>query len=184
MEDRQIIELFWSRDGAAIPAAQEKYGGSLLRLAQRLLDNREDAEECVNDVWLNAWNAIPPERPRLLFAWLARVYRNLAFDRLDWKNAEKRRADVVALTVELEGCIPDIRREQRPVGQEVGAMLTVFLQSLPQEARLVFLRRYWYGDSIREIALRYGFTESKVKTMLLRTRNRLRAYLEEEGITV
>lgn len=184
MEDQQIIELFWNRDGGAIPAVQEKYGDKLMALAERLLGSREDAEECVNDAWLNVWNAIPPERPRLLFAYLASVCRNLAFDRLDWKSAQKRSADVVELTAELETCIPDVRRERQPDGREIGAALTAFLQGQPQEARLVFLRRYWYGDSIRDIALRYGFTESKVKTTLLRTRNRLRAYLEKEGISV
>lgn len=184
MEDQQIIELFWNRDSGAIPAVQGKYGGSLLHLAEKLLESRQDAEECVNDTWLNAWNAIPPERPRALFAWLATVCRNLAFDRLDWKNAQKRNAPVVALTAELETCIPDSLREGELAGRELGELLTKFLETQPKPVRLVFLRRYWYGDSIREIALRYGFTESKVKTTLLRTRERLRAYLEREGITV
>ena len=184
MEDWQIIDLFWARDSGAIPAAQEKYGGRLLRLAQRLLDSREDAEECVNDAWLSAWNAIPPERPQALSAWLARVCRNLAFDRLDWNNAQKRRADVVALTAELETCIPDPWRERRLDSRETGAALTAFLRGLPEDQRLIFLRRYWYGDPVRDIALRYGYSESKVKTTLLRTRERLRTYLEGEGITV
>ncbi|MDO4315966.1 MAG: RNA polymerase sigma factor [Oscillospiraceae bacterium] len=184
MEDQQIIELFWNRDDGAIPAAQEKYGGRLLRLAERLAGSREDGEECVNDTFLNAWNAIPPERPRLLFAWLAKVCRNLAFDRLDWKKAEKRSGEVVALTAELESCVPDGLREREAAGRELGELLTAFLETQPETARLVFLRRYWYGDSIREIGERYGYGESKVKVTLLRTRERLRAYLEKEGITV
>jgi len=146
--------------------------------------SREDAEECVSDTYLNAWNAIPSERPDHLFAYLARVCRNLALDRLDWKNAKKRQAHVVALTAELEACIPDPWRERQLSGQEIGAALTAFLQGVPEDQRLIFLRRYWYGDSIRDIAGRYGFTESKVKTTLLRTRSRLRDYLEKEGITV
>lgn len=184
MEDLQIIELFWNRDDGAIPAVQEKYGAQLQHLANQLLQSGQDAEECVNDAYLNVWNAIPPERPRCLYAYLARVCRNLALDRLDWRNARKRRAEVVSLTLELENCIPDSRREQQPSGRELGTALTAFLQRQPREARLVFLRRYWYGESIRDIARRYGFTESKVKTTLLRTRNRLRAYLEKEGIPV
>lgn len=184
MEDQRIIELFWQRDTGAIPAVQEKYGGSLLRLAERLLGSREDGEECVNDTFLNAWNAIPPERPRLLFAWLARVCRNLAFDRLDWKNAQKRGGEAVALTAELEACIPDSLREQEVAGRELAELLTKFLEAQPEAARLMFLRRYWYGDTVREIGERYGYGESKVKVTLLRTRERLRAYLEREGITV
>lgn len=184
MEDRQIVDLFWNRDSGAIHAAGEKYSGRLMRLAERLLGSREDAEECVNDTYLNAWNAIPPERPALLFAYLSKICRNLAFDRLDWKNARKRQAEVIALTAELETCIPDSRREAAVDGREVGAALTAFLQGLPEDQRLIFLRRYWYGDSIQEIALRYGYTESKVKTTLLRTRTRLRKYLEKEGIPV
>lgn len=184
MEDQQIIGLFWSRDDGAIHAAQEKYGIRLLRLAERLTGSREDGEECVNDTFLSAWNAIPPERPRLLFAWLARVCRNLAFDRLDWKKAEKRHGEAVALTAELEACVPDRLRERETADRELAELLTRFLESQPEAARLMFLRRYWYGDSIREIGERYGYGESKVKVTLLRTRNRLRDYLEREGITV
>lgn len=184
MEDRQIMDLFWRRDHGAIPAVQEKYGGRLLGLAQRLVGSREDAEECVNDAYLKVWNAIPPERPQCLYAYLAKVCRNLALDRLDWRNAQKRKAEVVSLTLELETCIPDSRREQHLSGQALGAVLTAFLQKLPEEQRLLFLRRYWYGDSIQEIAMRYGLGESKVKTSLMRTRNRLRKYLEKEGILV
>lgn len=184
MEDRDIIELFWKRDSQAIQAVREKYGRLLETLAERLLDSRQDAEECVNDACLNAWNAIPPERPRHLAAYLSCICRNLAMNRLKWERAQKRNAPVVALTTELETCVPDRLREGELAGRELGELLTKFLEAQPKPARLVFLRRYWYGDSIREIALRYGFTESKVKTTLLRTRERLRAYLEKEGITV
>lgn len=184
MEDQSIIDLFWERDHGAIPAVQEKYGGRLLGLAERLLDSRQDAEECVNDTWLNAWNAIPPERPRHLAAYLSCICRNLALNRLKWGQAQKRNAPVVTLTAELETCVPDRLREGEPAGRELGELLTKFLEAQSQPARLVFLRRYWYGDSIREIGERYGYSESKVKTMLLRTRERLRAYLEEEGVTV
>ena len=184
MEDAEILGLFWNRDEGAIPAAGERYGARLLRLAERMLGSREDAEECVSDTYLNAWNAIPPERPDHLFAYLARVCRNLALDRLDWKNAKKRKADVVVLTAELEACVPDPRREQG-LGRAVsGVWLAVVLGGGPQEARLVFLRRDWYGDTVQEVAHRYGYSESKVKMLLLRTRKKLRAYLEKEGIIV
>ena len=184
MEDAEILDRFWKRDEGAIPAAEEQYGARLLRLAERLLGSREDAEECVSDTWLAAWNAIPPEWPEHLFAYLARVCRNLALDRLDWRNAQKRKADVVTLTAELEDCIPDTRRDRELDGKALGALLTAFLEGLSEEARLVFLRRYWYGDTIQEVARRYGCSESKVKMLLFRTRKKLRSWLEKEGISV
>lgn len=184
MEDRDIIDLFWKRDSLAIQAVREKYGCLLEALAERLLDSPQDAEECVNDACLNAWNAIPPERPRYLAAYLSCICRNLAMNRLKWEQAQKRNAPVVALTEELEACVPDRLREGELAGRELGELLTKFLETQPKPARLVFLRRYWYGDSIREIGERYGYSESKVKSLLLRTRERLRAYLEKEGITV
>ena len=181
MEDREILDLFWKRDEAAIQTGGEKYGARLQMLAMRLLENQQDAEECVSDTWLRAWNAIPPERPDHLFAYLARICRNLALNRLDWQSAQKRQMEIVVLTAELESCIPSCT-EQRNV--DLSPLLTAFLESLPEQQRLVFLRRYWYADTIREIAKRYGFREGKVKTMLLRTRRRLRDYLEKEGISV
>lgn len=184
MEDQEIIALFWDRDNSAIHAAQEKYGGSLLHLAERLLHSPQDAEECVNDAYLKAWNAIPPERPSLLFAYLAKVCRNLALDRLDWRNAQKRKAEVVSLTLELGNCIPAGRNRDKLESWEIGELMTGFLRQLPEEQRNIFLRRYWYADSIRDIAWRYGYGESKVKTTLMRLRNKLRSYLEGEGVTV
>jgi RNA polymerase sigma-70 factor (ECF subfamily) len=154
-------------------------------LAEGLLGSRQDGEECVNDTWLNAWNDIPPRRPTYLGAYLARLCRNAALNRIDWQTARKRDGQVVALTAELETCIPDdLRRRETADREELGALLTAFLNTLPEEQRLMFLRRYWYGDPIRDIAKRYGCGESKVKTVLLRTRKRLRDYLEQEGITV
>lgn len=183
MEDQEIVELFWGRDEGAIPAVQAKYGSRLFRLAEQLLESRQDAEECVNDTWWNAWNAIPPEWPAHLPAYLVRVCRNLALDRLDRRNAGKRRGETLA--GELEACIPDALRSRADVDyQELGSLLTDFLNALPEEQRLVFLRRYWFGDPVAEIARRYGFGGSKVKVMLMRTRNRLREYLKKEGITL
>jgi len=185
VEDWEIVALFWDRDEGAIPAAQGRYGAWLLRLAEQLLHSRQDAEECVNDAWLNAWNAIPPERPDNLMAYLTKICRNLALDRLDRRNAQKRRGQVLALTEELESCIPDtLRQRQAADREELGALLTSFLQDLSEEPRRMFLRRYWFGDPIRDIARRCGCGESRVKVTLLRTRNRLRDYLEQEGITV
>lgn len=181
MEDRAILELFWARDERAIEATDRAYGGRLRRVAQGIVHDEGAAEESVNDTYLKAWENIPPQRPDHYFAWLATVCRRIALGRLDWNNAAKRRAEVVELTAELELCIPDRAAERTVEARELGRLLTVFLKRLPQENRLIFLRRYWYGESTREIALRFGVSEAKIKTSLHRTRARLRTYLESEG---
>ena len=183
-EDHDIIELYWARSESAVHETDEKYGAKLHTLSGRILPEAEDAEECVNDTYLGAWNAIPPTRPAHFFAYLAKLCRNLACNRLDWLNAAKRRAEVVSLTEELAACVPgaDGGREQEM--RELGALLSDFLRSLPQESRLFFLRRYWFMDSVKEIAARYAVGESRVKTSLFRTRRKLRDYLEKEGISV
>lgn len=184
MEDDQIIRLYWQRSEQAIRETDNAHGGKLRRLSYRILRNDQDAEESVSDTYLEAWNQIPPTRPNSLFAYLAKICRNISCNRLDWLNAAKRKADIVQLTGELELCVPDCRIEQHMEAQRIGTLLTAFLDSLPRESRLIFLRRYWYLDSIGEIADRYGMGESKVKTQLHRTRNKLRAFLEKEGVAV
>lgn len=182
MDDEKIIELFWNRKQEAVDQLQKKYGSRLYRLAAKLLCSPEDAEECVSDACLAAWNTIPPQRPDHLFAYTARLCRCGAFDRLDRKTAQKRTAQVAELTAELEACIPDPAAH---VGEtELGAALNAFLAGLSEEKRRIFLRRYWYGDTIREVARRYGLGESKVKVTLLRTRNELREFLSKEGFSL
>lgn len=182
MGDAEIIQLYWERDPHAIEMTDEMYGGKLRRLAGNMLPTPEDAEECVNDTYLGAWNTIPPTKPTHLFAYLARLCRNVSLNRIDWLNAQKRKATMVELTRELEMCIPSPDDERRQNSEEIGRVLSDFLRTLPQETRQVFVRRYWYADSVRDIAKRYQLGESKVKTMLFRTRNKLRDYLESEGI--
>ena len=184
MDDEKIIALFFAREEAAIQETDAAYGRKLYTLADRVLRCREDSQECVNDTYLNTWNAIPPRHPNRLFAFLASICRNLALNRLDWKQAARRNAQIVSLSEEMELCIPDSRRQQELENRELGQLLTAFLEELPKESRLIFLRRYWYVDTIAEIAVRYGMTESKVKMQLSRTRARLRTCLEKEGITV
>lgn len=184
MNDANIIALYFQRDENAIRETQRAYGGKLYGVAQRIVECREDAEECVSDTYLKAWNAIPPQKPSYFYAFLAKICRHLAFGKLDWKQAAKRSGDVVALTEELEACIPDKSREGQQERKAVIQALNAFLDGLPRESRLLFLRRYWYGDSIREIAARYGYSESKVKTQLFRTREKLRDYLQKEEIGV
>lgn len=184
LEDAQIIQHFWERDQTALHETEQKYNAQLQRLAMRILGNHEDAQECVNDTYLQAWRTIPPQRPEHLFAYLAKLCRFNAFGKLDWQNAKKRKAEIVELTAEMECCIPNTGEAQRLEDAEIGRLLNSFLKKLPKESRLIFLRRYWYADSILEIAQRYGISESKVKTNLFRTRNKLRTYLESEGISL
>lgn len=184
MNDASIIALYFRRDEAAIRETERAYGGKLHGIAQRILSSREDAQECVSDTYLKAWDTIPPQKPKAFFAYLAKICRNFAFGRLDWKQAAKRNGDVIALTEELEACIPDKCAEGAWERKELIRALNAFLEVLPQESRRFFLRRYWYGDSIGEIASRYGVSESMVKTRLFRTREKLRAHLQKEGIGV
>lgn len=184
MNDANIIALYFQRNENAILETERSYGGKLHGIAQRIVQCAQDAEECVNDTYLKAWDSIPPQRPNCFFAYLAKICRNLAFGRLDWKQAAKRNGDVVALTEELEACIPDTSKEREPERREIAGALNRFLKDQSEESRLIFLRRYFYGDSIAEISARYGVSESKVKTRLFRTREKLRAYLQKEGIAV
>lgn len=184
MEDAQILDLYWQRNESAIGETDKVYGGKLHGLANRIVENPEDGEECVSDTYLAAWNSIPPQRPNYFFAWLAKVCRNFAFGILDKRSAAKRSAQIVTLTAEMELCIPDRRREAELEGEEIGRILNEFLGMISEESRILFLRRYWYAESIEEIARRYGMGQSRVKTSLHRTRTKLRAHLLKEGITV
>jgi RNA polymerase sigma-70 factor (ECF subfamily) len=153
-------------------------------LANKILNNREDAEESVSDTYMKTWEIIPPQRPKYYYAFLASICRHLSFHKVDWKLAAKRNAEVVTLTQEMEMCIPDTSRDRKLEGKELGRIMNAFLESLPKDTRLIFLRRYWHVDTIAEIAARYGMTESKVKMQLSRTRAKLQTYLESEGIYV
>ena len=179
-----MIALFWARNEDAIQETDAAYGRKLNTLARNILRSREDAEESVSDTYLETWKAIPPQRPRYFFAFLASICRHLSLNRLDWNLAAKRKAVVVSLTEEMERCIPDANQERIMEGKELGRILDGFLESLPKDSRLIFLRRYWYVETIAEIARRYDMTESKVKMQLSRTKEKLRVYLQKEGIWV
>lgn len=184
MEDAKIIDLFWKRDEMAVKEVDTAYGRRLYVLANNILSSREDAEENVSDTYMQAWETIPPQRPRYLYAFLASVCRHLAFHRLDWRSASKRNAEVVSLSQELEACIPDPRLDAQMEGKEIKAALEAFLYTISKESRLIFLRRYLYMDTIAEIAQRYGISESKVKTQLHRTRAKLYEHLQKEEICI
>ena len=182
MKDDEIIALYFRRDEDAIRQTELAYGGKLYNLSYRLLWNREDAEESVSDTYMKAWENIPPTKPTFFYAYLAKICRFLAMGKLDWNNAAKRKAEVVELSDEMENCIPDMSREMQIQSQELGALLSEFLGTLSPENRQIFMRRYWYAESIAEIAQRFHLGESNVKTKLMRTRNALRSFLEKEGI--
>jgi len=184
MDDSKIIELFFARDENAIKYTDDTYGRRLYRLADNILQNGQDAEESVSDTYLKAWDTIPPQKPQHFFGYIAKICRNFALKKIDWMNAQKRKAEVVTLTQEMESCIPDPSRALELDGRELGRILDVFLRTLTSENRMVFMRRYWYVDTIAEIAARYGLSESAVQMRLNRTKSKLAAYLAKEGIRV
>ena len=183
MKDTQIIELFFRRAGEAITHLAEKYGAMCQNIARRILRDERDSEECVNDTWLQTWNTIPPQRPTYLGGFVGRITRNLALNRLDYNRAQKRDSTLEAAFEELSGSLPD---PGDMVTDEVTLrdFLNRFLRRQSEEHRRYFLRRYWYGMSVQEIARECGVGEEKVKSALFRTRNRLRQAMEEEGVYV
>lgn len=183
MEDNEIIELFWQRSQQAIVETDNKYGGRLNTLAMNILHDRQDAEECVNDTYHATWNTLPPERPNYFFAYLAKLARNFSFGKYDYYHAQKRWVTVVELSDEIENCIPSPNDlEQKIDSKELGRIISEFLYQQPLEMRTVFVRRYWYMDSIRDISAANHISESKVKSILFRMRNKLREHLEGEDI--
>ena len=186
MNDRDILDLYFARSESAISATNEKYGKYCHTVAMNILYSHEDSEECVNDTWLRAWGAIPPKRPAMLRTFLGKITRRLALKKLRTQTAEKRGGGETQLVLdELEGCVPagaDV--EMQVELRELVRRIDAFLQTLSREERRVFLCRYWYFDSITEIAERFGFGQSKVKMMLLRTRGKLLAQLEREEMIV
>lgn len=186
MEDERILELFEARDQAAIRETQEKYGRYCARIASNLLRDPRDAEECVQDALTGAWNAIPPERPRVLQAYLGKLTRSAALNRLRARLAQKRGGgERPASLEELEECVPDrVRVEDRLEAQELAEAVNAFLDGLPETDRRIFLRRYWYFDDVRSIAARFGFTQSKVKMTLKHRRDELAQALRKEGYII
>ncbi len=185
MEDSKIVELYWQRAEQAISETILKYARYLRSIAFRILHNDADSEECVNDTYAHAWNAMPPHRPQKLGPFLGKITRNLALNMYEHMTAEKRGAgEVPAALDELSEVIG-----KESVRQEVDAVLlsdaiNTFLGGLNAETRKIFVRRYWYMSSVKEIADAYGISESKTKMTLLRTREKLREYLQEEGFAV
>ncbi len=184
MDDLKIIELYFERDEQAIKETDKKYGKLCHRIAYNILKNNEDSEECVNDTYAGVWNAVPPTRPNNFMAFVCRIARNLSLKRLEFMKREKRSSDVLISIEELEAILPDERYAPNVTDEEIGRHISRFLRSQKQDVRNVFIRKYYFFDSIGEIAERYSFTESKVKNMLFYTRNKLKEYLIKEGVEI
>ncbi len=186
MDDVKIVALFFARDEAAIQHTADVYGARLRAISQNIVRDMPTAEECENDTYLQAWHSIPPHAPQTyLFAFLARIIRHVSLNRCRDRQRLKRWAYLCELSAEMEQCIPSPDDCECRMDEQLFAdIINRFLSSLSQPKRVVFLRRYWYLDSITDIAARYGYSESRVKTMLFRTRNELRHYLEREGYAV
>ena len=186
MEDSQIIQLYWDRDESAIPATSEKYGNYCTAIAKNITGSLEDAEECVNDTWLSAWNSIPPHRPVVLVAYLGRITRNLSLNRYRRNTAEKRSGGEMSTVFdELEECVSGrYDPTERVETQELMDTINHFLETLPEEKRNIFVLRYWYAESIADIAARLGKKEGAVSMTLSRMRAQLRQYLLEGGHTL
>ncbi len=184
MEDREIVELYWARDERAVGETQTKYGPYCMAVARRIVTDGEDAAECVNDALLAAWRSIPPQRPAALAAYLGKLTRRIALNRLRDGNREKRGGGRVTLALEELGeCVPggtDAGAEAEL--SELTGAIDRFLGTLPGTERDVFVCRYWFLASVEEICGQFGFGESRVKSMLSRTRKKLKRHLKEEGM--
>jgi len=186
MEDQAILDLYFERLESAIVETRHKYGPRMFKTARNILHSNEDAEECVNDTLFKAWEVIPPQRPALLGAFLAKIARNLSINRWEARNADKRGGGVMNLLLsELGDCIPSAGGpEEAYEASIVTEAMNTFLKMLEQTARMVFILRYFYGESIRAISERFAMSESKVKSILFRTRRKLGIYLENEGVVI
>lgn len=185
MEDEKIIDLYWERSEIAIIETSNKYGRFCHWIAFNILSNHSDADECENDTYFAAWKAIPPFRPNKLPAFLGRLTRNIALDKYDYYKAQKRNIEFDLSLSELSECVSasDDTEAQYVAGQTAKA-ISNFLRGIDYESRNIFLRRYWYSDSISDIGSRFEISESKVKSILFRTRNKLQQYLRKEGMMI
>ena len=183
MTDDKIIQLFFQREEVAIEETQKKYGSYCFKIANNILNNREDSEECLNDTWLKAWESIPPTRPTYFNLFLAKITRNFAINTYRSKHTHKRGKGEMALVLdELEECITgETDVETLYIAEELQSSINKFVRGLSEKDGNVFIRRYFYADSIKDISNRYHISENNVRVMLNRTRNKLKLRLEKEG---
>lgn len=185
MEDSRIIELFYARSEQAIKELSKKHGALCTHVARNILNSRQDAEECVNDAYLGAWNTIPPENPNPLRTYICRIVRNLSIMRYHSNTAKKRNSYYDAALDELEDCITSASSVEDEISvRELSRLLDAFLDNLDVENRVIFVRRYWYSDSVSEIAERLGVSSNNISVRLSRIRSKLKKFLEKEGYIV
>ena len=184
MEDAAIVDLYWRRSDQAISETDRKYGRYCHTIAYNICASNEDAEECVNDTWFSAWNLMPDKRPSVLSTFLGYITRNFALNRYKARTSKKRGGGETPLALdELEECIPTvISIEQLYEEKELETAIDAFVSTLPQTDRRMFIARYWFLESVAEISKRLGYSQSKVKSSLYRSRGKLRTYLQEEGL--
>ncbi len=186
MDDSEIIRLYWERDEKAVAETDGKYGVYLRAIAKNILGSAEDAEECVNETYLSAWNSIPPQRPERLAAFLGRIARNLSLNMYDRRRAAKRNGgEAAAALEELGECVSGREdTESELSARELARELNAFVGGLPEKKRYVFVRRYWYADAVSKIAEDIGTTQQNVSKMLERLRKQLKARLSERGFDI
>lgn len=186
MDDNKIISLFESRNQLAIGAVADKYGSYCMKISMNILSDTSDSEENVNDTYMQVWNSIPPNKPQSLMAYIARITRNSALNMLKHKNTQKRNPQDRPLSLsELDDCTPsDVSVENEAEVNMLSRHISDFLYTQKEDVRNVFVRRYFYCDSTQDISERFGFSQSKVKSMLMRTRDKLKLYLEKEGYNI
>lgn len=182
MEDKKIIDLYFDRDEKAIGETDKKYGKLCFSIAHNILRNTEDSEECVNDTYLSLWNTIPPTKPNKFPAFVSKVTRYISLDKFDFLHAKKRFQETEISFEELEEILPDDSFKKELEDSELGGIINGFLRDEKPDSRNIFIRRYYFFDSVSEIAKRFSFSESKVKSMLFRSRKKLQKRLEEEGV--
>ena len=185
MEDSRIVELYWQRSESAITETQRKYGGFCHAIALNILSDRQDAEECVSDTWLRSWNAMPPQRPRLLRPWLGKVVRNLAINRWEKNRTQKRYGGLELLLDELADAIPSPQTlEKHMEAKELGGLISAWLRSLDSDDRTLFLRRYWNGEPLKDLARQRGESPEELARRMYRLRRALKAELERNGVSL
>ncbi len=186
MTDEQIVELYWQRDEGAIEQTSQKYGNYLKKIANNILSDTEDSEECVNDTYLKAWNSMPTKKPSILSTFLGKIIRNLSIDTFRKRNSKKRYASEYALSLsEMEDVFPtEVSTECEVDANLLDKSINEFLRELPQEVRNVFVARYYYFDSLKDISKYCSISESKLKSLLYRTRQRLKEHLAKEGFEI
>lgn len=184
MDDIKIIELYFERNERAIKETDLKYGRLCYSIAYNILSNCEDSEECVSDTYVGIWNAVPPTRPNNLMSFICKISRNLSLKRLEFNKRKKRSYEVQVSFEELEEVLPDRQNSSDISEEELGRLISKFLRTQNEEARNVFIRKYFFFDSVKEIAQHCHLTESKVKNMLFHTRKKLKDYLIKEGIEI